>query len=96
MPKFKPRRALRKGKRRRGPEAKRRRWLIRCLVNASGGKCCYCDKQCTRDEMTVDHIVPLSRGGLDEVTNLRLACFGCNQEKGNGTALDVFIEGEEA
>ena len=43
------------------------------------------------ERMTIDHIVPVSRGGLTEATNLRLACYSCNQEKGAGVAVEVFL-----
>lgn len=37
-------------------------------------------------DITFDHYIPLSRGGLDELENYRLAHFSCNQMKGNMTA----------
>lgn len=33
---------------------------------------------------TVDHVVPLSRGGTDSLTNLVPAHFSCNRAKSNG------------
>jgi len=35
--------------------------------------------------MTVDHIIPLSRQGLDNVSNLQTMCAPCNNMKGNRT-----------
>lgn len=32
---------------------------------------------------TIDHVVPLSRGGLDELDNLKLAHWSCNRAKSN-------------
>jgi 5-methylcytosine-specific restriction endonuclease McrA len=46
--------------------------------------CAYCGA--TGVPFEVDHIVPHSRpGGTDRVTNLTLACHGCNQAKSNLT-----------
>ncbi|WP_199318875.1 HNH endonuclease signature motif containing protein [Leptolyngbya sp. FACHB-541] len=33
-----------------------------------------------------DHMVPLARGGLNDVTNLQLLCQPCNLRKRDGTA----------
>ena len=35
------------------------------------------------DNMTIDHIVPLSRGGSHSVGNLQSLCFSCNASKNN-------------
>jgi len=51
------------------------------LLEKWGRKCAYCDAE--NVPLTIDHIHPKSRGGSDRVSNLALACFPCNQEKGN-------------
>ncbi|MFZ3596905.1 HNH endonuclease [Streptomyces sp. BH104] len=45
------------------------------------GVCVYCDRPTKSGD--VDHIRPLSRGGLHEVANLVLACSHCNRSKNN-------------
>lgn len=42
-------------------------------------KCVYCDKPCAA---TVDHVVPLARGGRDEADNVLPVCISCNSSKG--------------
>jgi len=38
---------------------------------------------------TVDHVIPLKKGGMDTFDNLALACFHCNRRKSDKlTALD--------
>lgn len=44
--------------------------------------CQYCG---TRDRLTIDHVMPKSRGGRDQWENLVAACVGCNSRKGNRT-----------
>ena len=45
-------------------------------------QCQYCGKIYPVEELTVDHILPKSRGGLNTWTNLVCACKKCNQRKG--------------
>lgn len=41
--------------------------------------CLYCQNT---SDLTVDHIVPVSRGGGDEMENLQTLCRVCNARKG--------------
>lgn len=36
-------------------------------------------------DITFDHIIPMSKGGLDEIDNFQLAHFECNQTKADMT-----------
>lgn len=46
-------------------------------------RCQYCGK--SNVQLTIDHIIPRSRGGKDEWENLVTACISCNNKKGNRT-----------
>ena len=54
----------------------------RNILAKSGFKCAYCGKGIL-DDMTIDHVVPLSRGGSDRPHNKVAACKRCNSLKGN-------------
>lgn len=45
--------------------------------------CAYCGKKLTRQNATLDHVIPLSRGGDDSRRNLVWCCKKCNKEKGS-------------
>lgn len=47
------------------------------------GTCQICGKPLSPDSFTIDHIVPLDRGGVNEISNFRCACSRCNKWKGN-------------
>lgn len=56
----------------------------RQLVAERAGYCCeYCRSQLkfSMDSFSVEHIVPRSQGGSDELSNLALSCQGCNNAK---------------
>jgi 5-methylcytosine-specific restriction endonuclease McrA len=58
------------------------------IYKSSGGICEYCLCPIGLEEATVDHVIPKSRGGADHVYNLALACYDCNQAKGDLTVLE--------
>jgi 5-methylcytosine-specific restriction endonuclease McrA len=43
-------------------------------------KCAYCESQ---ENITLDHITPQCKGGLDIKTNVVACCHSCNQSKGH-------------
>ncbi len=48
--------------------------------------CVYCGA--TDTPLEIEHLTPKSRGGSNRISNLALACRGCNQAKGNQTAAE--------
>jgi hypothetical protein len=50
--------------------------------------CCYCDYPLTSENITLDHIVPDSKRGTFNTTNLTVACLKCNSDRGNRNFFD--------
>lgn len=50
-----------------------------------GHVCQYCGKRCSSKELTIDHVIPLSKQGPENWDNVVTACRHCNQRKGNRT-----------
>lgn len=48
------------------------------------------------ENATLDHVVPLSRGGSHNPGNLVSACLSCNQRKGSMLPLDFFTRYPQA
>jgi 5-methylcytosine-specific restriction endonuclease McrA len=53
------------------------------LLNRDGNSCQYCNHG--GDDLTLDHVIPRSRGGQDTWENIVVACVRCNVRKGNRT-----------
>ena len=56
------------------------------LLEKWGRRCAYCGA--TGVALQVEHLIPKTRGGSDRVSNLTIACAGCNQAKGKRTAAE--------
>jgi len=59
------------------------RFSRRNIFERDKNTCQYCGAKLARAELTIDHVIPRSRGGRDSWTNLVLACVKCNVKKGN-------------
>lgn len=64
----------------RKPLSKRTRFEI---FKRDGFQCAYCGAVPPKVVLEVDHIIPVSKGGKNEKTNLVTACFDCNRGKSN-------------
>ena len=53
------------------------------LVSEYGSRCWWCECCLPKKELTLDHLKPKSRGGSNSLENLRLACFPCNNFRGD-------------
>ena len=54
-------------------------------------RCQFCLRSPDLAELTIDHLVPLALGGLDEITNYVTCCRSCNRAKAD-KPLDEFVQ----
>lgn len=54
--------------------------LFKALIERDGKQCGGCG---TTERLNIDHIMPVSRGGTNDLDNLRLLCRPCNSKKSN-------------
>lgn len=67
-----------KRERRRARELRETQWWKRRLAK---GLCHYCGRPTSPKELTMDHIVPISRGGKSSKANVVPCCKECNNAK---------------
>lgn len=60
-------------------------WSKRGVLERDHYQCGYCGKT----GLTVDHVLPRSRGGRDTWKNTVAACGACNQRKGDRTLAEA-------
>ena len=58
------------------------------VLKAAGGRCQLCGISTKERPLDVDHIVPRSRGGKTDLTNLQALCSKCNRSKRNQDETD--------
>jgi 5-methylcytosine-specific restriction endonuclease McrA len=56
------------------------------------GICHYCGKKFAPEELTMDHIVPLSRGGKSTKGNIVPCCKECNNDKKYLTPAEMILK----
>ena len=56
-------------------------WFI---YTRDGGRCHICHKRVAKKEMSLDHLIPVSKGGDHIAVNIRLAHLSCNIRRGAG------------
>lgn len=58
------------------------------VLNSSKGFCVYCERQVGIENLGIDHITPVSKGGANAFENITASCFDCNCKK---NAKDVAV-----
>lgn len=61
------------------------RFSRRNIFERDKNTCQYCNRRFSKTDLTIDHVVPRSKGGKDTWENLVLACVKCNVRKANRT-----------
>ncbi|ATS93083.1 HNH endonuclease [Gordonia phage Patio] len=61
-------------------------WDWKRALRRSRGRCFYCGERSSK--LTVEHIIPLSRGGRHSIGNIVPACPTCNYQKQNRTVME--------
>ncbi len=61
----------------------------RNLYRRDGNRCQYCGRRMPTSDLSIDHVVPRSRGGRTNWTNCVLACIPCNVRKGHRLAREA-------
>ncbi len=68
---------------------KKTQWWLD-MVNV--GTCYYCEEKFGRKDLTMDHKIPIARGGKSTKSNIVIACKACNFLKQSRTPLDMALE----
>lgn len=68
--------------RRQYPEIRKHLW-VKCP------RCHYCEIEMSFEEASLDHFIPLSKGGRSHPDNFVLSCVPCNRWKANDIVVEV-------
>ena len=70
-------------------ELRKSQWWKQKLAQ---GLCHYCEKKFSKEELTMDHIVPMARSGRSTKGNVVVCCKTCNSDKGRKTPVEITME----
>ena len=56
------------------------------------GTCYYCEQKFVQQDLTMDHKVPISRGGQSSKGNVVVCCKACNSEKKFYTPAEMILK----
>lgn len=54
----------------------------RMVYDKYNGRCYLCGEKVTFNDFTIDHILPLAKGGINDIENMACCCKKCNHMKG--------------
>jgi 5-methylcytosine-specific restriction endonuclease McrA len=58
------------------------------ILNKYNHKCAKCE---STDNLQIDHIIPLARGGRHDEDNFQVLCKTCNLKKGKGIDYSKYV-----
>lgn len=56
------------------------------------GICYYCQNKFKPEELTMDHVIPIARGGKSNKKNCVACCKDCNTKKGHKTTAEMAMD----
>ena len=62
------------------------------IFNRDGFTCQYCGEQKMTEDLTFDHVLPRSAGGMTSWQNIVTCCVPCNRQKANRTPEQAHME----
>jgi len=82
------------GVRKKLPKALRQQTWLKYIGNNFETKCLieWCQNKINPFNFEVGHNIPSSKGGSDDINNLRPICSQCNKSMGNQFTIDEFIK----
>jgi 5-methylcytosine-specific restriction endonuclease McrA len=60
------------------------------LIERDGPRCVWCGRELWRRDLTIEHVVPRSRGGHTTPDNAVVACRSCNRRRGS-RPVDAYV-----
>jgi len=77
--------ALLRAERKKARDLRKSRWWQQ---KTSSGTCWYCGEKVGFHNLTMDHVIPLARGGRSTKDNLVPCCKECNTKKKNALPIE--------
>ncbi|MCB0419578.1 MAG: HNH endonuclease [Bdellovibrionales bacterium] len=81
-----------KKERQKARELRKSQWWRQRLAQ---GVCYYCEEKFSPTDLTMDHVIPVSRGGKSSKGNVVVACKQCNTEKKHRTPVERLLDEEK-
>ncbi len=78
-----------KRERRKAQELRKGSWWKQQIGR---GVCYHCGGRFPKEQLTMDHLIPISRGGKTNKKNVVVSCKDCNTRKGYRTLGEIALE----